>query len=81
MSLKLILASTAALALIAGAPAQAAKSRGDQALAAEGGGAAAKAKDERKSCRFFDNSASRMKRERVCLTPEQWKKFDEEANR
>ena len=80
MSIKLIFASTAALALIAGAPAHAAKSRGDQTLAAEGGGGA-KAKDERKSCRYFDNTASRMKRERLCLTREEWRKFDEEQGR
>jgi hypothetical protein len=81
MGIKLIFASTAALALIAGAPAHAAKSRGDQTLAAEGGGAGAKAKDERKSCRFFDNTASRMKRERLCLTREEWRKFEEEQDR
>jgi hypothetical protein len=77
MSIKLIFASTAALALIAGAPASAAKSQSEQAAASDGGGGA-KAKDERKSCRFFDNTATRMKRERLCLTPEQWKKFEEE---
>jgi hypothetical protein len=78
MSIKLIFASTAALALIAGAPAHAAKSQSEQAAESDGGGAGAKAKDERKSCRFFDNSASRMKRERLCLTREQWKKFEQE---
>ena len=77
MSIKLIFASTAALALIAGAPAHAAKSQSEQAAGAEGG-SGARAKDDRKTCRVFDNSASRMKRERLCLTREQWKKFDEE---
>jgi hypothetical protein len=79
MSIKLIFASTAALALVAGAPAHAAKSQAERALAAAadgGAGAGAKAKNERKTCRTFDNSASRMKRERLCLTREQWKKFD-----
>ena len=79
MSIKLIFASTAALALIAaGAPAQAAKNESARALAAAEGGTGVKAKDERKSCRYFDNSASRMKRERLCLTREQWKKFEDQ---
>lgn len=78
MSIKLIFASTAALALIAGAPAHAAKNESARALAAADGGAAAKAKGERKTCRTFDNSASRMKRERLCLTREQWKKFEDQ---
>ena len=77
MSIKLIFASTAALALIAGAPAHAAKNESVRALAAAEGGADAKAKAERKTCRYFDNTASRMKRERLCLTREQWKKFEE----
>jgi hypothetical protein len=78
MSIKLLFASTAALALIAGAPAYAAKSRSDQAIAADEGGAGAKTKEERKTCKFFDNSASRMKRQRICLTRDGWKKFEEE---
>lgn len=78
MSIKLIFASTAALALIAGAPAHAAKNESVRALAAADAGAGAKAKDERKTCRYFDNTASRMKRERLCLTREQWKKFEEQ---
>ncbi|HEX6376163.1 MAG TPA: hypothetical protein VFZ91_10630 [Allosphingosinicella sp.] len=73
MSIKLIFASSAALALIAGTPANAAKSQSEQAKAGSG----AKAKDERKICKTFDNSESRMKRERLCLTRAQWKKFDE----
>ena len=78
MSIKLIFASTAALALIAGAPAHAAKNESARALAAADSAAGAKAKEERKTCRYFDNTASRMKRERVCLTREQWKKFEEQ---
>jgi hypothetical protein len=80
MSIKLIFASTAALALIAGAPAYAAKSQSERALAAADGGvgAAAQAKEERKTCRTFDNTATRMKRERLCLTREQWRKFEEQ---
>ena len=76
MSIKLILASTAALALAAGAPAQAAKSRSDQAAESDGGASDARAKDERKTCKTFDNTTSRMKRERLCLTREQWRKFE-----
>jgi hypothetical protein len=74
MSIKLIFASTAALALIAGSPALAAKSQSDQA-----GASTAKAKGERKTCRTFDSTESRMKRTRLCLTREQWKKFEEES--
>lgn len=76
MSIKLIFASTAAIALIAGTPAFAAKNESARALASADAGA--KAKEERKTCRLFDNSVSRMKRERVCMTREQWKKFDED---
>lgn len=78
MSIKLIFASTAALALIAGAPAHAAKNESARALAAADSAAGAKAKAERKTCRYFDNTASRMKRERLCMTREEWKKFDAE---
>ena len=79
MSIKLVLASTAALALIAGAPAQAAKGQSEAAAAeSDGGGSGAKAKDERKTCRTFDNTVSRINRERLCLTREQWKKFEAE---
>ena len=75
MSIKMIFASTAALALVAGTPALAAKNQNQQIAAAEAGGSGAKAKSQ-KSCRFIDNSASRMKRQRLCFTREQWKKFD-----
>ena len=83
MSTKLIFASTAALALIAGAPAYAAKGEDStRALAAAADGSVgAKAKEERKTCRYFDNTASRMKRERICLTREGWKKFDADQER
>ncbi|HEX8622146.1 MAG TPA: hypothetical protein VF718_09250 [Allosphingosinicella sp.] len=76
MSIKTIFAATVAFGLIAGAPAHAAKNENARALAAADAAAGAKAKEERKICRFFDNSASRMKRERLCMTREQWKKFD-----
>lgn len=35
------------------------------------------AKPERKTCRTFNNTVSRTKIERLCLTREQWEKFDE----
>lgn len=76
MSIKTIFAATVAFALIAGAPAHAAKNETARALAAADAGAGAKAKGERKTCRLFDNSVSRMKRERICMTREGWKKFD-----
>ncbi|MEA3063868.1 MAG: hypothetical protein QOJ27_296 [Sphingomonadales bacterium] len=77
MSIKLIFASTAALALIAGVPAHAGRSQSEQSAESDGGGSRAKAKEERKTCRTFDNTETRMKRERLCLTREQWRKFDD----
>ncbi|HEX9964915.1 MAG TPA: hypothetical protein VGB04_08010 [Allosphingosinicella sp.] len=75
MSIKMIFASTAALALVAGTPALAAKNQNQQIAATEAGGGGVKAKTA-KTCRFIDNSASRMKRQRLCYTREEWKKFD-----
>ncbi|HEX4739263.1 MAG TPA: hypothetical protein VH331_17065 [Allosphingosinicella sp.] len=34
-------------------------------------------KSERKTCRTFENTVSRLKSERLCLTQEQWKKFEQ----
>ncbi|HEX8572738.1 MAG TPA: hypothetical protein VF759_08300 [Allosphingosinicella sp.] len=78
MKINLMFASAAALALVAATPAYAAKSQDRQSAESDGGAAGAKAKGDRKTCRLFDNSVSRMKRERLCMTREQWKKFDEE---
>ena len=78
MSIKMIVASAAALALTGGTPAYAAKSQSQRALATVDGSAGTTAKEERKTCRLIDNSASRMKRQRLCLTREEWKKFDAE---
>ena len=78
MSIRMIFASTAALALVAGTPAFAAKSQGQsqQAAASEsGGGGGEKA---RKICRTFKNTVSRMKAEKVCLTRAEWKKVEAE---
>jgi hypothetical protein len=81
MSIKMIFASTAALAMIAGTPAFAAKTPNQQQLAASdsdgGGGAGVQAKGERKICRFIDSTESRMKRERLCFTRAEWKKIDD----
>jgi hypothetical protein len=79
MSIKLIFASTAALALVAGTPAFAARSNQDEqaSAAASDGGSGDSAKVERKTCKTFDNSATRMKRQRICLTRDQWRKFEE----
>jgi hypothetical protein len=80
MSFKMIFASAAALAMAAGTPALAAKSQNQNrqvAASDSGGGAGVKAKEERKICRFIDATESRMKRERLCFTRAEWKKFDE----
>jgi hypothetical protein len=80
MRIKMIFASAAALATLAGTPAFAAKTQGQQQLAVsdpDGGGAGVKAKDERKICRFVDATESRMKRERLCFTRAEWKKIDD----
>ncbi|MFL6843989.1 MAG: hypothetical protein ACJ8ER_03815 [Allosphingosinicella sp.] len=79
MSIKFILASTAALALVAGSPAFAARAQSEQASAAgtdNAAGDSGKAKGERKTCRTFIGSDSRMKRDRLCLTRAEWKKFE-----
>ena len=76
MIIKQMFAATAALALIAGGPAFAAKSQDRQAAESDGGGAGVKAKDERKICKTFDSTESRMKREKLCLTREGWREFE-----
>ena len=77
MNIRMIFASTAALALVAGTPAFAAKSQGQsqQAIASDSGGGGA---TEKKICRTFKNTVSRMKAEKVCLTRAEWKKVDAE---
>jgi hypothetical protein len=80
MSIKLIFASTAAFAMVAGTPAFAAKSNQDEQASAQSSGssATASAGGERKTCRYIDNTESRTKRERLCFTKQQWKAFDKE---
>ena len=79
MSIRILFASTAALALIAGTPAVAGKNHGAQAAgsAQASGGGGAKAKEARKTCRTFHATGSHSKVERLCLTKEGWRKFEE----
>ncbi len=79
MKTKLMFAAASAFALVAVAPAQAAKSQDRQSAESEAGGAGARAKGERKICRTFERTESRMKRDKVCLTRQEWKKFEREA--
>ena len=75
MSFKMILASAAALAMVAGTPAFAAKNQNQQVAASDsGGGGGVK---EKKICRTFQNTVSRVKRERMCLTRAEWKKYQD----
>jgi len=73
----MIFASAAALALVAGTPAFAAKEQNERqhAVASDSAGGEAKA---RKICRTFRNTVSRMKAEKVCLTRAEWKKVEAE---
>jgi hypothetical protein len=80
MSIKMIFASAAALAMVAGTPAFAAKNQNQQALSSDqaGGAGEVKAKGERKICKYVDASESRMKRERLCYTKAQWEQIEDE---
>jgi hypothetical protein len=71
---KLWIAAAAALAVVATAPASARTQNADGNAAAAG----QKKQQGRKICRTFENSSSRLKAQRVCLTKEQWKKFETE---
>ena len=33
---------------------------------------------EKKTCRTYQNTVSRMKSERLCLTKEEWRKFEDQ---
>jgi hypothetical protein len=70
---KFLTAALAALALTASPAFGKSQSEPD----APGGG---KDKGERRICKTFENTASRMKREKVCLTRQQWKKFEAEQS-
>ena len=66
----------AALALSA-TPAFAAKTNAkDQTVAQELGSSADTA--ERKICKRLENSGTRMKNDRICLTKAEWRKVDDE---
>ncbi|HEX8307209.1 MAG TPA: hypothetical protein VF645_02180 [Allosphingosinicella sp.] len=79
MSIKMIFTSAAALAMAAATPAFAAKEQGQRLAASDsgGGGAGVNAKGERKICKFMDATESRMKRERLCFTKAEWRKFED----
>ena len=66
-----LIASFAAFSLIAAAAPASAKAQ-DSEL-----GTGSAAKTEKKICKTFQNTASRMKATRLCLTKAEWKKFDE----
>jgi hypothetical protein len=69
-----IFTAFAAAALVAAGSAPAfAKSQDNQT---NGSVAGASEKGERKICKRFDHSASRLLSERVCFTKSDWKKFD-----
>jgi hypothetical protein len=78
MSFRMIFASTAALAMVAGTPAFAAGSPNpnQQVVASDAGDGGGAGETARKTCRTFRNSASHMKREKLCLTRSEWKKFE-----
>ena len=66
----------AALALTA-TPALAAKtSAKDQAIGQEAGGSAESS--ERKICKRLENTGTRMKNDRVCLTKSDWRKLEDQ---
>jgi hypothetical protein len=71
MKRDVLIASLAAFSMIALATPAAAKAQQEEA----GAGAS---KAEKKICKTFQNSASRMKSTRLCLTKADWKKFDEQ---
>ena len=71
MKRDVLIASFAALSMIALAAPASARTQSEEASAGS-------AKAERKLCRTFENSASRMKATRLCLTKSEWKKFEAE---
>lgn len=74
-------APLAALALIAAAPVPAAGLAGSQegasGPAAASGQAADSARVERKICKNFPDTVSRMRTKRLCLTKDQWREFED----
>ncbi|MFL6858049.1 MAG: hypothetical protein ACJ8EB_09105 [Allosphingosinicella sp.] len=78
--MKSLMSSIAALSLIAASapaaaePAHEAAASSSSSSASDGGAATAKA--EKKICRRYDATADRTESVRLCLTREQWKKFE-----
>ena len=83
MTRQALLAAAAALTMIT-TPALAERGRSSEAATSEAATAPtqaspdADAKGEKKTCRTFQNTVSRMKSERLCLTREGWRKFEEQ---
>jgi len=69
--------ATPALAADRGRP-EAAASDTTATATSDQASADATPKAERKTCRTFQNTASRMKAERLCLTRDEWRKFEEQ---
>lgn len=83
MTRQALLAAAAALTMIA-TPALAATGRAAEAATSESASASgqaspnADAKGDKKTCRRYENTVSRMKAEKLCLTRDEWRKFDEQ---
>ena len=81
MFLQAFAASLAALALIAAAPVPtaglASSQDRDNGSAASSGQGADSAKAERKICKNFPDTVSRMRTKRLCLTQSQWREFED----
>ena len=72
---KITVASLAAALVLSATPALAAKTNAkDQAATEESGGATG---SERKVCKRLENSGTRMKNDRVCLTRAEWRKVED----
>ena len=68
----------AALALVAAAPAPSvamASNEQQNVSAGQSGGDASTPRAERKTCRNFEDTVSRMRGKRLCMTQAQWREF------
>jgi hypothetical protein len=79
---RIYLLAPAALLALAATPALADKGRAEAAASEATASSApapagASVKTGPKICRTFENSASRLKPEKLCLTRQEWKKFDD----
>ena len=81
MFLKACAAPLAALALIAAAPVPSAglasSQDRDNGSSASSGRSADSAKADRKICKNFPDTVSRMRTRRLCLTQAQWREFED----